>query len=89
MATYKKPLVTTTVTVHGISDPVVFADAVGEDGKVDRSGSNARAQILNYKTVSAVANGETIVIPYHAVIMAVVTVAESEDITKPEDAFCK
>lgn len=88
MATYKKPLVTTTVTVHGVDDPVVFADTVGEDGRVARDGSNARAQILAYKTIVSSTDDGTIVIPYHAVIMAVVTVEESDDITKPEDAFC-
>lgn len=82
-----KPLVTTEVTVHGVDDPVVFADAI-TDGKVTRDGTNAREQILAEKTVAGNTENGFVEIPYHAVIMAVVTVAESDPITEPEDAFC-
>lgn len=83
-----KPLVTTTVTVHGVDDPVVFADAVGEDGKVTRDGSNAKYQILHGDTVNGNTDDGIVTIPYHAVIMAVITVEDSDPITEPEDSFC-
>lgn len=87
-----KPLVTTTVTVLHQNDPVVFADAVSQDGKVTRDGTNARYQILHGDTVAgnAVADGGTTYteIPFHAVVMASVTKGTSDPIEEPEDAFC-
>ena len=90
---YKKPLVTTTVFYHDGTDPVVFADAI-TDGKAVRYGSNVKEQLLKEETVDSVGtvgDGDptNYVIPYHAVIYAVVTVAESEDQTKPADDFCE
>lgn len=84
-----KPLVTTTVTVHGVENPVVYADAVGEDGKVTRDGSIARQQILDEKTVAGNTADGFVEIPYHAVIMAVITTEESDPIDEPTDDFCK
>lgn len=90
---YKKPLVTTTVYYHDGTDPVVFADAI-TNGKAVRYGSTVKEQLLKEETVDSVGvvgNGDptNYVIPYHAVIYAVVTVAESADQTKPADDFCE
>jgi len=90
---YKKPLVTTTVFYHDGTDPVVFADAI-TDGKAVRYGSNVKEQLLKEETVDSVGtvgDGDptNYVIPYHAVIYAVVTTEESADQTAPEDDFCK
>ena len=87
----KKPLITTTVTVHDVQGTIVFADAI-TDGVTVRYGSIARQQILNGETIDSVGtwSGETgaIVIPYHAIIKA--DISESEGtFTKPDDAFCK
>lgn len=89
---YTKPLVTTTVYYHGGADPIVFADAV-DNGKTVRYGSNARAELLACETVEevgtiGVGDATKYVIPYHAVIFATVTKADSESLEKPEDAFC-
>ena len=86
---YTKPLVTTTVYYHNGTDPVVFADAI-ENGVTVRYGSDVRGQILHGDTVDAVdQDGNKTIIPYHAVIIAIVEVADSEAQTKPEDDFCK
>lgn len=90
---YKKPLVTTTVFYHDGTDPVVFEDSI-ENGDVKRYGSIVKGQLLKEETVDSVGtvgNGDptNYVIPYHAVIYAVVTVAESADQTKPDDDFCE
>lgn len=83
-----KPLVTTEVIVHGVNDVIVFEDAVGDDGKVTRDGTNARYQILHGDTVRGMTENGLVEIPYHAVIMASVEVADSEPIEEPEDTFC-
>lgn len=92
-ATYKKPLVTTTVFYHDGTNPVVFADAI-TNGKTVRYGSTVKEQLLKEETVDSVGvvdNGDptNYVIPYHAVIYAVVATEESADQTKPDDDFCK
>lgn len=90
----RKPLVETTVVVLHQSDPYVFADAVGEDGTVTRDGSNARYQVLHGDTVEgkATVSGEeeatSVVIPYHAVVMAMARTTTSDEIEEPEDNFC-
>lgn len=85
---YTKPLVTTTVTVHGLDTAIVFQDDIA-NGVTTRDGSNARAQILKGETIEAFdSDGNKEIIPYHAVIMAVIEVAPSEAQTKPEDDFC-
>lgn len=85
---YKKPLVTTEVTVHGMQTNITFADAI-TNGVTTRDGSLARQQILRGETISANdSNGDATVIPYHAIIMALVTVAESEAQEEPDDDFC-
>lgn len=89
---YTKPLVTTTVHYHNGTDPIVFADAI-TGGKTVRYGTTVRDQLLHYDTVDAVGtinSGDPThyVIPYHAVIIAIVQVADSEAQTKPEDAYC-
>lgn len=87
-----KPLVTTEVMVLHQNDPVVFADAVSQDGKVTRDGTNARYQILHGDTVAGNANTGSgtayTEIPFHAVVMAVVTKETSDPIDEPSDAFC-
>ena len=89
----KKSLVTTTVYYHNGSDPIVFADAV-ENGETTRYGTTVRKQILEKETVDAVGTigeGEAthFVIPYHAVIYAIVATEESENLTPAEDNFCE
>lgn len=88
----RKPLVETTVIVLHQENPYVFTDAVGEDGTVTRDGTNARYQILHGDTVEgkATVSGEeeSVVIPYHAVVMARVTTTTSDEIEEPEDNFC-
>lgn len=88
MATITKPLVTTTVTVLHQNNPVVFADAVGQGGKITRDGTNARYQILHGDTVAGNAAVGYVEIPFHAVVMATVTTQTSQPITVPEDDFC-
>lgn len=88
-----KPLVTTTVTVLHQQEPFVFADAVGQDGKVTRDGTNARYQILHGDTVAGnavIGGGSTTYteIPFHAVVRAIVTKSTSDPIDEPSDAFC-
>ena len=83
MATYSKPLVTTTVYDH--SEAIsVFEDTpqVNGDGKltgeVSRYGTTVRDQILRGDTVDSItANGDHVVIPYHSVVYA--TVAEGSE----------
>ena len=87
MATITKPLVTTTVMVLHQDDPVVFADAV-ENGKVTRDGTNARYQILHGDTVAGNMEDGYVEIPFHAVVMAIVSTQTSDPITVPEDDFC-
>lgn len=83
-----KPLVTTTVVILHQNDPVQFTDAV-DNGKVTRDGTNAKYQILHGDTVHGKnTNGDEMVIPYHAVVLASVTVDDSDPINEPEDAFC-
>lgn len=84
-----KPLVTTTVNVLHEEEPIVFADAV-TDGKITRDGTNVRNQILHGDTVSGkLRGGVEVVIPYHAILFATVTVSNSDPIDKPADDFCK
>lgn len=80
----KKALITTTVAVHSIDNPVEFADSA-----TTRDGSITREQILHEKTVCGEAEGATFIIPYHAIIAATFTKDESDEITPPEDDFCK
>lgn len=89
---YKKPLVTTTVYYHNGTDPIVFEDAI-DNGTTYRYGSTAREQLLRGDAVDSMAEIESamtkVIIPYHAVIYATVTIADSEEQTEPEDDFCK
>lgn len=83
---YTKGLITTTVYAHGYGDGDSFVFA---DTPTSRDGSTARKQILNYGTVYAKDTSDSIeIIPYHAIIYAYFTRAESDPITPPEDAFC-
>lgn len=83
-----KPLVTTEVTIHG-EDAMTFADKM-ENGVTTRDGSNVRDQIVKGRTIEATNNaGVNVVIPYHAIVMAKITMAESAEYEAPEDAFCK
>lgn len=89
---YTKPLTTTTVYFHNGADPIVFADAVN-NGKTVRYGTTVRDQILHCDTVDGVGTVDAgdpthYVVPYHAVVFAVVTVADSESLTPAEDEFC-
>ena len=89
---YTKPLTTTTVYYHNGTDPVVFEDAIS-GGVTVRYGTTAKDQILHGDTVDAVGtvNGGDpthYIIPYQSVLVAIVSVDDSESQTKPEDAFC-
>ena len=89
---YTKPLVTTTVNYHNGTDPVVFADAISS-GVTTRYGSTARQQLLHgdaIDTIGTIGAGDPTryVIPYHAVVLAEITVADSASQTEPEDEFC-
>ena len=83
MATYSKPLVTTTVYGHSQTS-FVFEDTpqVNGEGKltgeVSRYGTTVRDQILRGDTVDSInAHGDHVVIPYHSVVYA--TVAEDSE----------
>lgn len=84
---YTKPLVTTEVVDHD-GNEITFADAI-VNGKTVRYGSIVKEQLLREDTVDAVANDNVHhIIPYHAVLDAIVTTADSAEITPAEDAFC-
>ena len=88
-----KPLVTTTVTVLHQNAPVIFSDAVSQDGKVTRDGTNARYQILHGDTVAGnavigIGDATYTEIPFHAVVRAIITKNTSDPIDEPSDAFC-
>lgn len=80
--TYKKPLKTISVKVHGITDAIEVADTV--------SAPNATAAIAEfekgYKMHLVTANG-TVIVPYHAVEAVTVTSELSDPITK-SDPYC-
>ena len=82
---YKKGLISAQVTVHGVVTPFEFADT-----ETSRDGSTVRKQVLGEGTICAKDTNDVItIIPYHSVILAGFTRAESESITPPEDAFCE
>ena len=82
---YKKGLISAQVTVHGVAGLFAFADT-----KTSRDGSTVRKQVLNEGTICAKDTNSVItIIPYHSIILAGFTRAESESITPPEDAFCE
>lgn len=82
---YKKGLISAQVKVHGIKDPFAFADT-----NTSRDGSTVRKQVLGEGTICAKDTNDVItIIPYHSIITARFTRAESESITPPEDAFCE
>ena len=82
MATYKKPLKTVVFTLLDGST-VTAADTA-----TAQIGSNAFAKFEAFETV-VVAGATTTYIPFHAILKAVVTVAQSEDITKPDAYGCE
>lgn len=81
--TYKKPLMTIKVFIHGIDSPVEVADTVTE-----AKASAAYAEFeKGFKMHLKTAEGETVV-PYHAVVKVEKSIAPSEDITKA-DPYCE
>lgn len=81
--TYKKPLKTIQVIVHGMEDsPLTIADTAASP-----KASNALAEFSDYKTMhlpGAGPEGADVLIPFHAVTAIYVTVAQSDDITRPD-----
>ena len=80
--TYKKPLKTIKVKVHGVTDPITVADTV--------SAPNATAAIAEFDKgwkMHLVGQNKTTVVPYHAVEYVEVTTALSDSITKA-DPYC-
>lgn len=86
---YTKPLITTSIDYYdGQQATIEFADAI-VDGETVRYGSTVRKQVLNKETIDSIdTDGTHQIIPYHAVVVATVTKTDSEEQTKPEDAFC-
>ena len=84
---YTKPLLRAKVYYHGGYE-VEFEDAINE-GETVRYGSTVRKQALHGDTIDSIdVNGDHYIIPYHAVIYVQITASQSEEQTKPEDAFC-
>lgn len=87
MATYNKPSYSTTLTLTDGSTTVTFEDVVA-DG--NRAGTAARTQVLRHEAVHGTPTGDSAVetvVPYAAILKAEFTLT-SEEVTKPEDAFC-
>lgn len=81
--TYKKPLKTIKVYIHGFEDaPVEVADTVEEAKASMAYAEFEKGFKMHLKTVA----GETVV-PYHAVSKVEVSTQASEDITKV-DPYC-
>lgn len=76
-STYTKPLKTAAFKTLG-GTTVTVADTAA-----DPKGSNALAEFEKFMTVHA----DGTLIPFHAIDSVVVTVTESEEITKP-DPYC-
>lgn len=80
--TYKKPLKTIKVYVHGQNSAITVADTVD-----DPKATNAYAEFeKGFKMHLQTQSGETVV-PYHAVEMVEVSVQASDNITKA-DPYC-
>lgn len=80
--TYKKPLKTIKVYIHGQNSAITVADTA-----TDPAATQAYAEFeKGYKMHLKTQNGETVV-PYHAVEMIEVSVATSDAITR-EDPYC-
>ena len=82
MVTYKKPLKTISVKVHGMDDAIEVADTVSAP-----NASNAYAEFEEGHKMHLVTQSGTVVVPYHAVEAVSVTTAASEEITKT-DPYC-
>lgn len=80
--TYKKPLKTISVKVHGIDTAYEVEDTVSAP-----NASNALAEFENGYKMHLVTADSTVIVPYHAVEAVTVTVALSDDITKA-DPYC-
>jgi hypothetical protein len=81
--TYKKPLKTITVKVHGIDTAIEVADTV--------SAPNASNAVLEFEKgykMHLVTDDGTVVVPYHAVEAVTITTAASDEITK-SDPYCE
>lgn len=78
---YQKMLKTVVFTLHDKSE-VTVADTAEK-----QLASSALAQFEAEKAVKVVGEDNTTLIPYHAIIKAVITETQTE-IEKGEDAFC-
>ena len=82
-----KPYVKVTLTLHGGTEKVI-TDYVDNSGRFIAIGTQAAAMLDRHKAIHYVdANGVETIIPYHAIVAVNIT-KESDDYTKPEDAFC-
>lgn len=79
MATYSKPLILVGVYDHD-GNVFTFEDTPVQNseekftGDVNRYGSNVKSQILRGEAVDSISTDDDhVVIPYHSVVMAVVT----------------
>lgn len=81
--TYKKPLKTIKVYVHGQNSAITVADTA-----TSSAGSAALGEFEAGRKMHLEADGKTTVVPYHAVEMVEVSVQASDEITKA-DPYCK
>ena len=79
--TYKKPLKTVVIT------PFVGDAITATDTATVPAGSQALAAFEAHETVVVVGDDSITYIPFHAIATVVVSVSESDTITKP-DAVC-
>lgn len=83
-----KPYVTVSLILHGGTTKEI-ADYVDNDGKFIALGTQAMAMLERHEAIHYVdANGVETIIPYHAIVEVNVA-KESDDYTKPEDAYCQ
>ena len=80
--TYKKPLKTISVKVHGIETAIEVEDTVSVP-----NATNALAEFDMGHKMHLVTQTGTVIVPYHAVEAVTVTVEASDDITKA-DPYC-
>ena len=80
--TYKKPLKTIKVYVHGQNSAITVADTASVPAATQAYAEFEKGYKMHLKTLS----GETVV-PYHAVEMIEVSTAKSDAITR-EDPYC-
>lgn len=82
MATYTKSLKTVVIT------PLVGEAITVADTATSALGSMALAQFMDKQTVMVVGDDDITYIPFHAIVSVVVTVSESDSITKEDPYGC-